>query len=359
MAFYAERDNRVEVITTDNGLFYRSAYESEAALEKAILKVQTELFGKNRVYLDVKKKIGAKGGLQNIPDGYLLDLNGQKPRLYVIENELAAHDPLRHIALQILQFSLSFEAEPRKVRTILFETLQSQEDLKIRCEEYAAHNGFRNLDHMLDYLVFETPFAALVIIDEIPDNLEKILLTRFQFGVEVLELAYYACADGRKYYRFEPFLADVNADLHEVFPHGKQEEAMTQDDIDTVVVPAREDGFQDVFLKENRWFAIRIHGTMRPQIKYIAVYQVAPQSAITYVAPVSSIEPWDDTKKFVVNFAEPARKIGPIPLLKNGIVKAPQNLRYTNYECLLQAKSLDDIWGQAGMKESNGAKPGI
>ena len=75
---------------------------------------------------------------------------------------------------------------------------------------------------------------------------------------------------------------------------------------------------------------------LRPQIKYIAVYQVAPQSAITYVAPVSSIEPWGDTKKFVVNFAEPARKIGPIPLLKNGLVKAPQNLRYTNYERLLQ-----------------------
>lgn len=85
---------------------------------------------------------------------------------------------------------------------------------------------------------------------------------------------------------------------------------------------------------------------MLPQIKYIAVYQVAPQSAITHVAPVSSIEPWNDTKKFVVNFAEPARKIGPIPLLKNGRVKAPQNLRYTNYERLVHAQSLDDIWGK-------------
>lgn len=336
----------MEVIMTDNGLFYRVQFESEAALEKAILEVQTQLFGKNRMYLDIKKKIGAKGGLQNIPDGYLLDLSGQKPRLYVVENELAAHDPLRHIAVQILQFSLSFEAEPRKVRNILFEALQSQGDLKLLCEGYASTHSFRNLDHLLDYLVFETPFAALVIIDETPDNLEKILLTRFQFGVEVLELAKYTCSDGRKYYRFEPFLADVNADLREALPNEKQEEPIPQDDIDTVVVPAREDGFQDTFLNENRWYAIRIHGTMRPQIKYIAAYQVAPQSAITYVAPVSSIEPWDDTKKFVVNFAEPARKIGPIPLKKNGIVKAPQNLRYTNYERLVHAQTLDDIWGK-------------
>src|SRR6266480_3718497 len=343
----------MEVIRTDNGLFYRSQFESEVALEKAILEIQAELFGKNRMYLDVKKKIGARGGLRNIPDGYLLDLNGQKPRLYVVENELAAHDPLRHISIQILQFSLSFEAEPRKVRNILFEALQSQTDLKLRCEEYASSHNFRNLDHMLDYLVFETPFAALVIIDEVPDNLEKVLLTRFKFGVEVLELAYYTSSDGRKYYRFEPFLADINADLREILPHGRQEELISQDDIDTVVVPAREDGFQDVFLKENRWYAVRIHGTMRPQIKYIAVYQVAPQSAITYVAPVSSIEPWDETKKFVVNFAEPARPVGPIHLLKHGKVKAPQSLRYANYERLMQAKSLDDIWGQAGTKEAN------
>jgi len=344
----------LDIILTDSGVFHRSQFESEAALEKAIIEIQAELFGKNRMYLDVKKKIGVKGNLVNIPDGYLLDLSGQKPRLYVVENELAAHDPLRHIAVQILQFSLSFEAEPRKVRNILFDALQSQDDLRVQCEKYASSHNFRNLDHMLDYLVSETPFAALVIIDEVPDNLEKVLLTRFKFGVEVLELGYYTCSDGRKYYRFEPFLADINTDLRQTLPPDKQEELISQDDMDTVVVPAREDGFQDTFLKENRWYAVRIHGAIRPQIKYIAVYQVAPQSAITYVAPVSSIEPWDNTKKFVVNFTEPARQIGPIPLLKHGKVKAPQNLRYTNYKRLLRAKSLDDIWGRTEEREPNG-----
>ncbi len=345
----------MEVIMTDNGLFYRSQFESEAALEKAILEVQTQLFGKNRLYLDIKKKIGSKGGLQNIPDGYLLDLNGKKPHLYVVENELAAHDPLRHIAVQILQFSLSFEAERSKVREILFEALQNQVDYRLRCEDYASDHGFRNLDHLLNYLV-ETPFAALVIIDEIPDNLEKVLLTRFQFGVEVLELACYKCSDGRKFYRFEPFLADINADLIDTQSNEKQEEPITQDEIDTVVVPAREDTLQNTFINGKHWYAIRIHGTMLPQIKFIAAYQVAPRSAITYVAPVRSIEPWDDTKKFVVNFAEPAREIDPIPLKKNGIVKAPQNLRYTNYERLMHAQTLDDIWGKAGMNGTDQVK---
>ena len=65
---------------------------------------------------------------------------------------------------------------------------------------------------------------------------------------------------------------------------------------------------------------------MRPQIKYIAVYQVAPISAITHIAPVESIEPWEDSGKYVVKFSEPAK---PIRLVQKGRVKALQNLRYT------------------------------
>jgi hypothetical protein len=115
-------------------------------------------------------------------------------------------------------------------------------------------------------------------------------------------------------------------------------------ELDTVVVPAREEGFRETFLGENRWYAIRVHGSMRAQIKYIAGYQVAPISAITHIAPVRSIEPWKDSNKFVVNFSEPARELVPIPLVKGGRVKGLQNLRYTTSERLLAAKTLDDLW---------------
>jgi len=114
--------------------------------------------------------------------------------------------------------------------------------------------------------------------------------------------------------------------------------------VDTIVVPAQLDGFQEIFLGENRWRAVRIHGTMRPQIKYIAVYQTRPVSAITHVASVSTIEPWGDTGKSVVNFSEPAREITPIKLVANGRVKALQNIRYTTLKRLQSAKTLDDVW---------------
>jgi hypothetical protein len=192
----------------------------------------------------------------------------------------------------------------------------------------------------------ESPFAALVIIDSMPENLEVVLSKRFQFGVEVLELARYESETGERAYHFEPFLEDVVGE-----PVTRDRErvpavVLSPDDIDTVVVPAKEDGFQEVFVGEDRWYAVRIHGSVRPQIKYIAAYQVAPVQAITHFAPVKSIEPWKDTGKFVINFSEPAKPIGPITLVKHGSVKAPQSLRYTTHARLLAAKDLDELFAE-------------
>lgn len=336
----------MSIVWTNAGQFRLTHFTSESDLEAAIVKLQKELFGADRVYIDVKRKIGGKTGPKNIPDGYLIDLSGNKPRLFVVENELASHDPLRHIAVQILQFSLSFEAEPRAIKNILHEALQKQKEALQQCERYASTHGFRNLDHFLETLVFETPFSALVIIDEIPENLESVLARKFQFGVEVLELARYENAKGEHAYQFEPFLADLDhLDQEDLAPEAARPRKVANlDEIDTVVVPARDEGFEEVFLRENRWYAVRIHGAMRPQLKYIAAYRVAPTSAITHVAPIRNIEVWKDSDKFVLNFSEPAREIGPITLVKGGNTKAPQNLRYTNKDTLLKAKTLDDVW---------------
>lgn len=332
----------MSIIWTSSGPYCRVGYESEADLESAIANVQRELFGASRIYLDVKKKIGGKGGVCNIPDGYLIDLSGQVPRLFVVENELAEHDPLRHIAVQILQFSLSFEAEPLAVKKILLAALNSQPAAKRRCEVYAASNDFRNLDHLMERLVFETPFAALVVIDEIPENLETVLARRFQFGVEVLEVARYRNDAGECIYRFEPFLADLVGDAN--LETKRRVEPPDPDELDTVVVPAHDGGFQEIFLGQNRWHAVRIHGTMRPQIKYLAAYRVAPVSAITHVAPVARIEPWAAAPgKFVVEFSEPAKELTPVPMVRGGRVQSFQNLRYTSFKRLSMARSLDDL----------------
>ena len=116
-----------------------------------------------------------------------------------------------------------------------------------------------------------------------PENLQNVLSEKFKFGVEVLELARYVDGSGQKLmYRFEPFLADLLPDLAtNADVLGGETVTVDTTDLDTVVVPAREEGFQEVFLGQNRWYAVRIHGAMRPQIRYIGAYQVAPISAIT------------------------------------------------------------------------------
>lgn len=121
-------------------------------------------------------------------------------------------------------------------------------------------------------------------------------------------------------------------------------ETIQPGDVDTIVVPAQEDGFQEVFIGENRWYAIRMHASMIPRMKYIAAYRVAPISAVTHWAPVNNIMPWQDTGKFVVNFTEPAKEIEHINLVPKSRVKAPQAPRYTSFSRLQKSKTLDDLF---------------
>lgn len=126
---------------------------------------------------------------------------------------------------------------------------------------------------------------------------------------------------------------NVNADV-ENKPHNS---------LDTIVVPAQEEGFNKVFLSENCWYAIRIGGGKLKDIKYIAAYQTSPISEITHVAEVESIEPYGDGGKYKLNFKSPATPIGPIKFgkAKTGTIQSP---RYTSYKKLLEAKTLTDLF---------------
>lgn len=335
------------MLWTSENFYLLEPFELEKDLEAAILEVQDALFGSSRIYLDVKKKMGGKGRKANIPDGYLIDLISKKePRLYVVENELAIHHPLKHIAVQILEFSLSFETSPQKVKEIIKAALENKEGARQQCAEYAANNGYENIDFLLEKLIYKhNAFNALVIIDEIADELETVLLSRFKFPVEIITLQRYKSSTDERIYQFEPFLSDV-IDTSLVSSHTNEKSSKRVDisEIDTVVVPARNDGFEETFINEDRWYAIRMHASMLAKIKYIAAYRVAPISAITHIAPIQSIDQWKDTNKYIVTFSEPAKKMGPIKLVPKGNVKAPQAPRYTSFKKLAEAQNLDEAF---------------
>ena len=270
-----------------------------------------------------------------MPDGYLIDLtNKQDPKIFVVENDLASHQPIKHIALQILEFSLSFETSKVKVKNIIKEMLQKRPNEWKKCEAFAKKNGYENVDYLLESIIHKKDsFKALLIIDELREELETVFNSRFKFPVEVTTLKRYKSASGKILYEFEPFLNEVTEDTEKV----------DISDIDTIVIPAREDGFKEVFIDENCWYAIRLNSSMIPKIKYIAAYQVAPISAITHIAEVKSIEQWKDTNKYILHFTEPAEKIKKVPLgTSKG--KAPQSPRYSSKDRILNAKSLDNVF---------------
>ncbi len=310
-------------------------YEKEAELEDAVLEVKEALFGNSRIYLDDKKKIGAKGGTNNLPDGYLIDLtNDQDPKIFVVENDLASHQHLKHIAVQILEFSLSFDSSKVKVKNIIKGMLQKRPEAWKQCQDFALKNKYENVDFLLESIIHKKDsFNALLIIDELGEELETVLISRFKFPVEVITLKRFKNTKGELLYEFEPLLHEVTEDTEKV----------NISEIDTIVVPAREDGFNDTFLGENCWYAIRLNSSMIPKIKYVAAYQVAPISAITHIAEVKSIEQWKDTNKYILYFTEPAEKIKKVPL-GNAKNKAPQSPRYSSKEKILNAGTMDNVF---------------
>jgi hypothetical protein len=120
--------------------------------------------------------------------------------------------------------------------------------------------------------------------------------------------------------------------------------AVDEEDFDTVIVPAQKDGFDEVFLGQNCWYAIRIAGGALPKIRWIAAYQTRPISAITHYAPVKSIEPYGDGTKYKLNFTEPAKPLpNPIPFA-DATTGSMQGTRYTSLAALLAAKKVADLF---------------
>ena len=80
---------------------------------------------------------------------------------------------------------------------------------------------------------------------------------------------------------------------------------------------------------------------MKKRIKYIAAYQVAPESAITHIAEIKEIVPYENTSKYEVVFEAPATEISKVQL--SGSRPGPQGPFYCKRDVLLKAKTLDEV----------------
>ncbi len=325
----------MERLILNNKVYKYYEYQLENEFEKVIIENYQQIFGANTIYIDIKRKIG--DNIVTIPDGYLIDFSFiENPKLYIIENELSTHDPYRHIGSQLLKFAISYKASGRNIKKFILDFLISNKEKYDFAESRLKKAGYRNIDAFLDSLIFDIPVAAIVIIDKSSDQLENVL-SQLTMDADVIEFQTFYDSE-TKIHKFIPF----NEEIREIEEKGRVD--IKIEELDTIVVPARQEGFQSAFLESNSWWAIRISASMLERIKYIAAYQVAPISAITHVAEVAKIEKYKDTNKYKIFFKENAKEIKHIKLIKKKKGNAPQAPRYTNYNKLMDAKYLSDIF---------------
>ncbi|WP_407314264.1 hypothetical protein [Desulfosporosinus sp. SB140] len=323
-----------KIINDKGSLFTEYQYADEAEYEKMIVANAEIIFGSQGIYFDIKKKIGKSKEGAAIPDGYYLDLKFHAdPVLYFVEVELSDHDVYGHIGEQVLRFAISSDMSRHKIKTILLEDINKDQDKLKKISDFIAASKYNNINELLDKLIFDNEVAVIIVINETSEQLTRVL-SKIKISADIIEVQSYV-SNGKLLHRFTPFQEDV-LDFPPV--------STDLDDLDTIVVPAKEDGFKEVFLGEKCWYQIRISAAMLSKIKYIAAYQVAPVSAITHVAEVERIEKYKGTDKYILYFKGGAEQIDKVSLSGNTKGKAPQAPRYTSYTKLLEATTLDDLW---------------
>ena len=111
----------------------------------------------------------------------------------------------------------------------------------------------------------------------------------------------------------------------------------------TLVVPARPQGFSEVFLGQKMWGNVRLHKDKVKNIKYMAAYVTSPISAITHYAHVNRIEPTGEKGRYNIYFSDTPIEIKKIALPKLFGVGL-QGPRYTNIKKLLSAHDLSAVF---------------
>jgi len=316
--------------------FEEKTYDKEEELEDAAVNNKNYIFGSDVVYFNYKHRVGSKD-VRGIPDGFLVDFSDpENPQLFYVEYELQSHQLYDHIGAQIMKFYASFETGKEELLDKLINLLNEDKNLMKEVKAHLDKSPFANEDSFVNYLIYKRDLGIIIVIDEQTEDLNA-LLNKLSEGPEVVVLKKYQYRN-ELVYQYTPFREGITES------RGSNKENLPKKEVDTIVCPAREEGFNEAFLNKNAWWAIRISPTLIPQLKYIAMYETYPISTINWYAKIKNIKPYKNTGKYIV-YVEKRKRIHPIKLDANkrqGI--APQAPRYTTYKRLLSAKKISQLW---------------
>ena len=309
-------------------------FDNEPEFEKAVIENQKYLFGKDSVYVDVKKRIGRNQHL-GIPDAFLIDFyDAKKPQLYIVENEIASHDVYAHISEQLARFATSTVTSTNQIRNILIKAIENEPETKQEIERYLSQTVFKTVTELMLFLT-ESNIKIVITINDVTADL-NIVCKIFKNQPDVVLLQRYICGNDISYY-YEPMREEIEDIESEKTKTGSAV------DFDTVVCAAFEDGFKHAYLENNAWWEIRLSQKARENLKYLAIYEKAPVAHISHYAEIERIEPYKETGKYIL-YLKNKKTVKPIKLGRDKKGEAPQAPHYTTLAKLLSAKTVGELW---------------
>ena len=134
----------------------------------------------------------------------------------------------------------------------------------------------------------------------------------------------------------------MNANRTPIATPVKDVDIKCQEISDTIIISAKEDSFYKVFLGEWCWYPLRIGTEKLKTLRWIAVYQTAPVSAITHFAKIEKIVDYLDTGRYKIIFEEPDELDKPV-VIGNDRHRTFQGQRYTTMEKIKLSSFIDDL----------------
>ncbi|MGO5052370.1 hypothetical protein ACTQ6A_07580 [Lachnospiraceae bacterium LCP25S3_G4] len=207
---------------------------------------------------------------------------------------------------------------------------------------YIATSNPRNMEFINIYNDFSRYFESLTQLE-----LEKLDSDEFKNENELVNVAI-------EVKKFKEKLLNIDVSDDEVFKYVEimklklnqyDEDSDIDKGWDTILVPARKEGFEKVFLKEGQWYDIRINDNKKDNIKYIAAYQTKPISAITHWAEVDNIVDSDNYLGYKkILFKGKAQKLDHyIELDMDKPNLAPQSIRYISMKKIKESNYLSEV----------------
>jgi len=166
------------IILKEGRQFVEHKFGIEKDFESVVIQNHHEIFGKDVIYIDAKKKIESTTLGSSIPDGFLFNMSDPNNiEFYLVEVELETHDFYKHIFPQITKFFGFFRNSNTQKELVekLFSTINTDAHLNQRFKKYLkGQEIFKFLNDVID-----SSQNILIIMDGNKPELPEITETYF------------------------------------------------------------------------------------------------------------------------------------------------------------------------------------